>query len=257
MSTASTPKARTNLNEIPLSAGTYAASPTVVESYTNAAGYGNGISGLAIAGNGTIYISVNGDGLFAIPNTQSGGPKPSGIYQLSTQGGKGVAVDSNGNLYGIPYNSGDVVSFIPVGTLSLGASPRHSRDCISPRLRQRGLLHDASHVGGFVTEFGVSTSKFTAAAGTTCSTTFGGGNGVFASGPLTAAAFASFSLTANFTPTAVGERNAALTITDSANSASGTAALTGVGQGPTGNVDPGVALRSAPALPARIRCRGS
>ncbi len=31
-----------------------------------------------------------------------------------------------------------------------------------------------------------------------------------------------------------------MTITDSANSASGTAALTGVGQGPTGNVDPGV-----------------
>ena len=40
----------TNLNEIPLSSGSYAASPTVVESYTNAAGYGNGISGLAISG---------------------------------------------------------------------------------------------------------------------------------------------------------------------------------------------------------------
>ncbi len=37
----------TNLNEIPLTAGTYAASPTLVESYTNAAGYGNGISGLS------------------------------------------------------------------------------------------------------------------------------------------------------------------------------------------------------------------
>ncbi len=141
----------TNLNEIPLSAGTYAASPTVVESYTNAAGYGNGISGLAIAGNGTIYISVNGDGLFAIPNTQSGGPKPSGIYQLSTQGGKGVAVDSNGNLYGIPYNSGDVRVLHPRGHIvAWRLSHRHSRDCGQYHdLRQRGLLHDASHVGGF------------------------------------------------------------------------------------------------------------
>ncbi len=91
-----------------------------------------------------------------------------------------------------------------------------------------------------VTEFGVPSSEFTAAAGTTCSTTFGGGNGVFASGPLTAAAFASFPVTVGFTPTAVGERSAALTIADGANSASGTAALAGVGQGPTGNVDPGV-----------------
>ena len=91
-----------------------------------------------------------------------------------------------------------------------------------------------------VTEFGVSTTEFTAAAGTTCSTTFGGSNGVFSSGPLTAAAFTSFSVTANFTPAAIGGRNAAVTITDSANSASGTALLSGVGQGPEGNVDPGV-----------------
>ena len=233
----------TNLYEIPLTAGTYAASPTLVESYTNAAGYGNGISGLAISGTGTLYISVNGDGLFAIPNTQSGGPAPSLIYQVATQGGKGVAIDSKGNLYGIPYNGGDVVSFIPVGNAALGASPTGTA-----ATAVSATIFDAAAscttpptLAVSVTEFGVPTSEFTAAAGTTCSTTFGGGNGVFASGPLTAAAFASFPVTVNFTPIAVGERNAAVTITDAANSAGGTAALSGVGQGATGNVDPGVA----------------
>lgn len=231
----------TVLNEIPLSAGSYAASPTVIESYTNAAGYGNGISGLAIAGNGTLYISVNGDGLFAIPNTQSGGPNPNGIYQVSTQGGKGVAIDAKGNLYGIPYNSGDVVSYIPVGSFALGASPKGTA-----ATALSATIFDSAAACGTpptlalsVTELGVPTTEFTAAAGATCTTTFGAGNGVFASGPLTAAAFASFPVTANFTPTAVGQRNAGVTVTDSTNSASGRAALSGVGQGAWANVDPG------------------
>jgi sugar lactone lactonase YvrE len=233
----------TNLNEIPLSSGSYASSPTVLESYTNAAGYGNGISGLAISGTGTLYISVNADGLFAIPNTQSGGPATSLIYQVSTQGGKGVAIDSKGNLYGIPYNGGDVVSYIPVGKAAMGASPTGTAaTAVSATIFDSAAsCTTPPTLAASVTEFGVSTSEFTAAAGTTCSTTFGGGNGVFASGPLTAAAFASFPITVGFTPSAVGERNAALTLSDAANGASGTVALSGVGQGPTGNVDPGVA----------------
>ena len=232
----------TNLNEIPLSSGSYAASPTVLESYTNSAGYGNGISGLAIAGNGTVYFSTNGDGIFAFPNTQSGGPYVSGIYMLSTQGGKGVALDSKGNLYGIPYNGGDVVSFIPVGSLSLGASPTGAAaTAVSATIFDSAASCTTPPALALsVTEFGASTTEFTTAAGASCSTGFGGGNGKFASGPLTAAAFSSFSVTANFTPTAVGKRNAVLTITDSANSASGTAGLAGVGQGAEGNVDPGV-----------------
>jgi sugar lactone lactonase YvrE len=232
----------TSLNEIPLASGSYAASPTVVESYTNAAGYGNGISGLAIAGNGTLYISVNGDGLFAIPNTQSGGPSVSGMYVVSTQGGKGVALDSQGNLYGVPYNGGDVVSFIPVGSISLGASLVGTA-----ATAVKATVFDSAAscttpptLALSVTEFGAATSEYNAAAGATCSTAFGGGNGVFSSGPLTAAGFSSFSVTVNFTPIAIGERNATLTIKDSANSASGTATVTGVGQGAEANLDPGI-----------------
>ena len=232
----------TNLNEIPLTSGSYATSATVLESYTNKAGYGNGISGLAVAGNGTLYFSTNGDGIFAIPNTQSGGPNVSGIYMVATQGGKGVAIDSQGNLYGIPYNGGDVVSFIPVGSFSLGASPTGTAAAAVTATIFDGAASCTTPptLALSVTEFGVSTTEFTAAAGATCSTTFGGGNGTFASGPLTAAAFSSFPVTVNFKPTAVGKRNAMLTITDSANSASGTAGLAGVGQGAMANLDPGV-----------------
>jgi sugar lactone lactonase YvrE len=232
----------TNLYEIPLSSGTYATSPALLESYTNSAGYGNGISGLAIAGNGTLYFSTNADGIFAIPNTQSGGVNVSGIYLVATQGGKGVALDSKGNLYGIPYNSGDVVSFIPVGSFSLGASPTGTAAAAvnATIFDSAASCTTPPTLALSVTEFGVTTSEFTAAAGATCATAFSGSNGTFAAAPLTAAAGSSFSVTANFTPTAVGKRDAVLTITDSANSASGTAALAGVGQGAEVNVDPGV-----------------
>ncbi len=231
----------TNLNEIPLSSGVYAASATVVLSYTNAASYSNGISGLAISGTGTLFISDNADGSFAIPNTKSGGPNVAGMFMVSSTNGKGLALDSKGNLYLIPYNGGDVVSLVPMGTVPLGAMPVGTA-----ATAVNATIFDSA--GGCtptlalsVTESGKSTSEFTASAGTTCSTAFGGTNGLFSSGPLTAAGFSSFPVTANFTPTAVGERNAVLTIKDSANSGSGTAMLTGVGQGALGNVDPGVA----------------
>ena len=229
----------TNLNEIKLSSGSYASSPTVVLSYTNAAGYGNGISGLAIAVNGSVYISTNGDGIFAIPNTQSGGPNVSAMYMIASQGGKGVALDSNGNVYGVPYNGGDVVSFIPVNSFVMGTEPVGTA-----ATAVNATVFDSSGsctptLSASTTEFGVTSTEFTAAAGSKCSTAFGGANGTFSSGPLTAAGFSSFSVTLNFTPAAVGERNATLTVADTTNSASGSAVLTGVGQGAMANVDPG------------------
>ncbi|MGA7339226.1 MAG: hypothetical protein WBE72_23350 [Terracidiphilus sp.] len=230
----------TALNELPLSSGSYATSPTVVVSYKNAAGYGNGISGLAASGTGTLFISVNGDGLFAIPNTQSGGPDVNGMYIVSTQGGKGVALDSKGNLYGIPYNGGDVVSFIPVGKVALGASAVGTAATAVMATVFDSAAACTPTLAVSVTEFGKSSSEFTASAGATCSTAFGGANGLFSTGPLTAAGFSSFPVTANFTPTAVGERSAALTIKDSADNASGTVALMGVGQNPQGTLDPGI-----------------
>jgi sugar lactone lactonase YvrE len=244
----------TNLNELPLSSGSYASSATLLESYTNKAGYGNGITGLAISGTGTVYFSVNGDGIFAFPNTRSGGPNVSGIYMVSTQGGKGIALDSNGNLYGIPYNSGDVVSFIPVGSLPLGAEPVGTAATAVQATVFDSAAACTPTLTISVTESGVSTSEFGATAGATCSTAYGGSNGTFSVGPVTAAAFSSFPVTLNFTPTAAGLRRAALTIADSTNSASGTAALTGVGQSAVGNVDPGVtsAITTGLTSPASV-----
>lgn len=234
----------TNLNEIVLSSGTYASSPTVVLSYTNAAGYGNGISGLAVAGNGSLYISVNGDGLFAIPNTQSGGPSVSSMVQVATQGGKGVAVDANGNLYGIPYNGGDVVSFIPVSSFALGSEPigTAATGVSATVIDNNGSCSSAPTLTAAASEFGKSTSEFSGTLGTSCSTPFGGGNGTFSAGPFTSTsgAYVSYSVSLGFTPTAAGERNAALSIADTTNKVSGTTALAGVGQGAIGNVDPGV-----------------
>ncbi|HEY1922433.1 MAG TPA: hypothetical protein VGG44_06680, partial [Tepidisphaeraceae bacterium] len=230
----------TSLNEIPLSSGSYAASPTVAVSYTNAASYGNGISGLAIGGNGTLYISTNGDGLFAIPNTSTGGPNANGMYMVSTQGGKGLAIDSKGNLYGVPYNNGDVVSYIPVGKVWLGASPTGTAATAATATIFDSAAACTPTLAVSVTEFGKSTSEFTASADATCSTAFGGSNGVFSAGPLTAKGISAFTVTANFIPAAVGERTATLAISDSANSASGTATVTGVGQGALTDLDPGV-----------------
>jgi len=227
----------TNLNELPLSSGSYATSPTVVLSYTNKASYGNGISGLAISGTGTVYFSTNGDGLFAIPNTQSGGPKVSGIYMLSTQGGKGLAIDSKGNLYGIPYNSGDVVSFIPVNSFSLGATTISGTATTATANVFDSGASCTPTLTASVVEFGKATSEFGITPGTTCGAELGTGNGTFS--PAVSLTGAMISATITFNPTSVGARNAALVISDTTNSLSGVAALTGIGQGAMASLDPG------------------
>jgi hypothetical protein len=227
----------TSLNEIPLTSGTYASTPTVVLAYTNKASYGNGISGLAISTNGTIYFSTNGDGLFAFPNTQSGGPSLSGLYMLSTQGAKGVALDAAGNLYGVPYNGGDVVSMIPVGNFALAATGvggtattvavnvfDNNGSC-SPTLKESAV------------EFGKTSTEFSIAPGSTCGAELGTGNGTFS--PAVSLTGAMTAATISFVPTNVGERNASLVVTDTIAGVTGTAALSGVGQNPLATLDPG------------------
>ncbi len=227
----------TNLNELPLKSGAYPSTPTVILSYKNSAGYSNGISGLAISGDGTIYFSTNADGIFAIPNSSSG-VDLSGTYIVTTQGGKGVAVDSKGNLYGIPYNSGDVVSFIPVGHFSLGSEPVGTAAAAVTATIFDSSASCSPTENVAVKQFGVTSTDFTATAGSTCTTAYSGTNGTFSAGPMTAAAFSSYPVTLNFTPTAAGERGAVLVVADG--TVSGATALTGVGQAAMANVDPGV-----------------
>jgi sugar lactone lactonase YvrE len=230
------------LKEIPYTSGAYPSSPspTVLETYTTSAGY-NGLSGLTISGTGTIYFATNSDGIFAMPNTQSGGPNPAGVTMVSQVGGKAIALDAKGNLYVMNYNGGDVVSYIPVNHLSLGAEADGSTSAAVTGTIIDSSAACPSTLSASVTEFGVTTNEFAATVGASGSTAFGGSNGVFSTGPLSAAAFCSYSLSITFTPAAAGERNAALTISDSTNHVSGVSQLSGVGQFEWPLLDPGAA----------------
>lgn len=243
----------TNLNELPLQSGAYASTPTVLLSYTNKAGYGNGFGGPVIASNGTLYFSTNADGIFAIPNTQSGGPNPAAAYAVGTAGGYGPAIDSKGNLYLVHYGtppagSGfanyavDIVLLnnlpLPAATVS-GAATTATANIIDSAGACTPSLTLAA------TEFGVATNEIAATAASSCGVALGTGNGTFSPAVTLAGSGAVIPATVTFTPAGVGERSAALTIKDSTNSASATAVVTGVGQGALGNLDPGVSTAYA------------
>lgn len=245
----------TNLNEIPLQSGTYAATPTVLYSYTNSVGYGNGFSGVAADGAGTIYFVTNADGMFAIPNSQSGGPRLSGLYKVANGGGYGIALDGKGNLYLVHYAgsppSGSanyavdqiLVNNIPLAATTLGGTATtaavtvidNSASC-TPALTM------------LANQFGAASSEFTVTAGADCAAALGTSNGTLS--PAATLTGAVTSATISFNPAKVGERNAAFMIANAATSASGVAALTGVGQGPLANVDPGVTTTYSTGLTA-------
>jgi sugar lactone lactonase YvrE len=240
-------KGVTNLNEIPYQSGKYASTPTVLESYTNKASYGNGFSGVAVNGTGTIFFATNADGIFAIPNTQSGGPNLAGTYAVGMGGGYAIALDPKGNVYEVHYvgspPSGDanygvdqyLVNNVPLGATTIGGTATTASVNI---LDSNGSCTPT--ITATPKEFGVTTTEFTVTPGSSCGAVLGTGNGTISPALALAGNGAAISGTITFNPTAAGERNAALVIADSTNSASGVAALTGVGQAAAGNVDPGV-----------------
>ena len=231
-----------NLNEIKLVSGVYATTPIVLQSYTNAASYSNSISGLIIAGNGTIYLSTNADGIFAIPNSSTG-PNIAGMYLVAGVGGKAIAMDSTGNLFQIPYSgslSQDVVNIIPAGSFSLGSAATGvaSATTASATIFDGAAAACPATVAANPTVLGVTSTEFAATAPSGCGAGFSGTNGTFST-PM-AEPGVELATTISFTPAKVGQRNAALNFTDSANNASGTASLSGTGQGAAVNADPGV-----------------
>ena len=237
-----------NVEELPLQSGTYASSPTLITSYTTTAGY-NGIGGVAIRADGTVYFAVANDGTFAVPNSQSG-PVPAGIYKVSTTGGKGIALDSTGNLYQLGYNGtlgATVVDFTPVANFSFAAAATGTASTTSVSAT---IIDNANSCTPTLTltpsEFGVATTEYAVAPGSSCSAAVGTGNGTFS--PALASAGALLSATITFTPTAAGARNATLIATDSAVGASGSAALTGVGQNAAATLDPGATTAYATGL---------
>jgi hypothetical protein len=230
------------LSEIPLVAGSYASSPTVLESYTNAQGYTNGISGVAVGSNGTIYFTTNADGIFAIPNSQANGPKLAGMYMVSNAGTKAVTLDTRGNVYLVPYNGTlgeDVVSMVQVGSLQVGATTIGGTATTASAMFIDSAAGCTPTLTFSATESGVATTEFATVAGS-CGGGLGTGNGTFSPAVTLTGSLVSGTIT--FNPAKVGERVAALTVTDSTNSVSGTAKLSGVGQGIQGNLDPGATI---------------
>ncbi len=230
-----------NVQELPLVSGKYASTPTLVTSYTTSASY-NGISGVVASNLGTVYFAVANDGVFAIPNSSSG-PNSAGIYKVSTLGGKGLTMDTAGNIYLVQYSgtlSHDGVFTTPMGNIGFGASPvgtaaatvattviDSAANCTTPPT----LTFTDS-------EGGAATTEFTTTPGTSCSTVIGTSQGTFST--TFASTGASYTATLGFTPIQAGKRTAALVIGDSTNSASGMTALNGVGTGAAANLDPGV-----------------
>ena len=64
------------------------------------------MDGVAVTSTGTIYYADQNDGMFAIPNTQTGGPDTAHQYVVSALGAKGMELDANGNEWVVVYHSG-------------------------------------------------------------------------------------------------------------------------------------------------------
>ncbi len=230
-----------HLKELALVSGIYAASPTTLETYTSSAG-GNGLSGVVSGSNGTIYFATNSDGIFAIPNSQANGPTVAGMYMVTNaSGGKALTIDSRGNFYLVPYNNTlgeDAISIVPAFSFPLGSAVVGVASATTVNAAVVDSVASCSTtLTAATTESGVTTAEFAATSLSGCATAFSGSNGTF-SAPMSQAG-AAFATTLSLTPAKVGERVGTLTISDTANNASGAAVLSGIGQGVLGNVDPG------------------
>ena len=237
-------KGVTILNELAYSSGSYAATPTIVYSYANKAGYGNGFSGLAVGSDGTLYFATVGDGIFGVPNSSSG-LNLAGFFVASNIGaGKGMTVDSHGNFAYIPYNGGDVISYLPTGSVQLAATAVAGTATTATETIIDSAATGTPTLTLAPKNFGVASTEFSAAlsSGATCSAALGTSNGTFT--PAVSITGCAISATFSFVPSAAGLRTASLVVTDSADNAAGTIALSGVGQSAWGNVDPGTVAAS-------------
>src|SRR5271154_6903084 len=112
-----------NLNELPYTSG-YAASPTVIYSYTPATpgNYDAEIDGVATSPNGTVYALLqNTIGILAFPKI-SGAYSSKNMYLVSTQSGKLLTSDGLGNLY--EADNGGNIYKIAVANLTAPTAPQ-------------------------------------------------------------------------------------------------------------------------------------
>ncbi len=219
------------LNELTYTAGTYASTPIVLATYTDATpgNYDDSLGAVGTDANGTVYYATQYNGMNAFPNNH-GTITTANVYGVSTQGGKGMTLDSKGNIYVVAYHGSTdsvgkillnnlVIPSSPVGTPSTASITVMMNDvgCSSTPTLSVSAKENGVVLNGTSGEFiGVSTGA--------CAGQSGGSD---------------LAATITFTPTNVGERSAVLTVTDS-NGGSGTATVTGTGQGPLVTLSPGV-----------------
>jgi sugar lactone lactonase YvrE len=242
----------TYIQELPFSGGKYASKPTLITTYTSAAGY-NGISGVVATNLGAIYLTAPNDGVYAIPNSQSG-PDAAHIYKVSNLGGKGMTMDAAGNLYVVQYSntlSNDGIFVTPMGNIGFGASPVGTATAATA-VTVMDMAGDCTNSPPNLSFNASGEFAVTPPASGTCAAALNSGAGAFS--PAPASNGASFPASIAFTPAGAGSRTADLVISDSVNSAGGMTALHGVGQSAAANVDPGVTTTYSTGLttPASI-----
>jgi hypothetical protein len=215
-----------NVKELVYTAGTgYAAAPVTIYNFVNASpgNYDDVIDGVATDATGTVYMAGQYDGVFAFPNNH-GVVNTAGVYAVTTQGAKAMALDSTGDVYSVTYvgaAGGDAavytaVNKINVGSATVGGTAGSVNDVVT-------ILNDGTGCSP------AETVAFTATEGGTTTTEFGGslsGN----CGTLAFSGGSQFPTTITFNPTTGGPRTAVLTATDSDGN-SGTASVTGTGIG--------------------------
>jgi len=219
------------LNELTYTAGIYAATPIVLATYTDASpgNYDDTLGAVGTDVNGTVYYATQYNGLNAFPNNH-GTINTANVYGVSTQGGKGMTLDSKGNIFVVAYNnSNDSVGKILLNNLVIPSSPVSTASTASITV----MMNDLGCSSNPTLSFGANEN------GVTLNPTSGEFTGVSTGSCAGQAGGSQLSATITLTPTNVGKRRAVLSVTDS-NGGTGTATVSGTGEGPLVTLSPGV-----------------
>ncbi len=116
--------ASSNLNELAYTASskTFSATTSVLATFndpTPLAHYNDSIDTLYIDPTlGTVYFALQNGGIFAMPNTKSGGVNMAGLYGVTSRGAKLMKADTYGNILFVGYdndNNADTLGYISFG----------------------------------------------------------------------------------------------------------------------------------------------
>lgn len=219
---------------------------TPLQTFTNAGtpgSYDDSLAAVAVnQTTGTVYYGIENDGIYAIPNTQAGGPSIANQYAVSSQGAKALAIDQYGNLFmGAGSNGGTDVagnSFLgqdAAGVLYIDNLTVPSVGYLGSSSGTATLVDNAVPCwNGTPSTFEIASSnasEFSATVTSGCSSNIGvsSSNGTLsATDAQTGYAAGVYTTSITFDALNAGTQKANLTVSDTANGGEGTAAVTGV-----------------------------